>query len=80
MASHTEYSVRTNSAYATTTRTSALLPASERKVRRPWDVESPPTAPHEPAGSELQPDTCVRNVAPTVPSGTASEYVLVEPL
>src|SRR5215471_17894974 len=36
MAIHTEYSVRTNSAYAPTTRRSALLPASAPKApRRP---------------------------------------------
>src|SRR5262249_43749442 len=67
MASHTEYSVTMNSAYATTTRTSGLLPASERKVRRRRDGESPSTAPPEPAGSEPPPDACVMHVAPTAP-------------
>src|SRR6516225_11384122 len=43
MASHTEYSVMMNSPYATTTRTSALLPASERKVRSRRARESAPT-------------------------------------
>src|SRR5215469_6037058 len=74
MATHTAYSVRTNSAYPASTRTSALLPASEPNARRPRPPEPPRTP--TPPRPQQQTTTTPGPAAPTQPE----QYLIAPPL
>src|SRR6516225_2520861 len=83
MASHTEYSVRTNNPYPASTRTSALLPASERNACRRRLPESLPTStPQGPAAdhSAMQGRPCRSYATRRIcPNCTATTYARVTP-
>src|SRR5262249_52624299 len=73
MAIHTEYSVRTNSPYPTSTRSSTRLPASERKACRRRPPESLSTT--TPQASSCEPSPRRAEPSPAAPS-QLPEYAL----
>src|SRR6516165_10074698 len=74
MAIHTEYSVRTNSPYPTSTRSSTRLPASERKACRRRPPESVST--RTPQASSCEPSPRRAEPSPATPS-QLQEYALI---
>src|SRR5215471_10146421 len=76
MAIHTEYSVRTNSPYPTSTRSSTRLPASERKASRRRPPESLST--RTPQASSCEPSPRRAEPSPAAPS-QLQEYALIAP-
>src|SRR5262249_35153427 len=60
MAIHTAYSVRMKSRYAASTRSSAVLPASEPKARRRRPPKSPPMGPSQVSVSSFPDRTAPR--------------------